>query len=824
MLNRSAARLAMSIFQRRLASSTYALKCSFERRIEKLDALIEAIRSGVLTSEALNAEQERLGTRADPLDDKTADEENAQDGEEENDAVERDLLAGVVAVNLVELQAERAQVRRLFDLAQQVDEQGQESKFSRLRQIINDPNFRDEKIIIFTEHKDTLDFIVRRLRGIGYNEQVAQIHGGMGTKPNPASGRSERDEQVEFFRKPLEQGGARFLVATDAAGEGINLQFCWLMVNYDIPWNPARLEQRMGRIHRYKQAHDPVVILNLVAGETREGRVLKTLLEKLERIRKELRSDKVFDVVGRLFREISIKTYMERLLTHENERALLDDLDGKLTSEQVRALDEREKTIYGAGGEVARALPGLQKSLEQETYRRLMPGYVRRFLDNAAARMDFSIEGQDAETRVFSLRPLVPGALDALWAVMESYPEEQRGRLTLEPLSSQNGREPALSPSKGAGGEVEQAIFLHPGEPLFDRLRALVCEKFGTQALRGGAFIDPTCQAPYLFHMARVEIVRRADTALPALAQPQSIETILVGLRQEADGRVTEMSVESLLLLSDGDGQAARALSLLAHAPDLQSRAAEYLNEELALQRADAHRAKLTASLPQRVEFLAGGYRAQENELLSMRARYREKADQGDPRAKAELTKIKQRQRGLQDQREQALAALQREPELIAPGEIVFIAHALVLTSAEPLDIQKRDDAVEAAAMQVAIAHEEAAGATVFDVSTPEKARRAGLGDWPGFDLLSCYPNGEEKAIEVKGRAHGGDVFLSENEWGRAENLKKRYWLYVVYYCASPAPKLTRIQDPFYSLIARAQGFVIKESEILQHQQGDEHG
>ena len=85
----------------------------------------------------------------------------------------------------------------------------------------------------------------------------------------------KREEQVEFFRKPATEGGAQLPGRTDAAGEGINLQFCWLMVNYDIPWNPARLEQRMGRIHRYKQKHDPVVIINLVAGKTREGRVLR---------------------------------------------------------------------------------------------------------------------------------------------------------------------------------------------------------------------------------------------------------------------------------------------------------------------------------------------------------------------------------------------------------------------------------------------------------------------------------------------------------------------------------------------------------------------
>ena len=111
---------------------------------------------------------------------------------------------------------------------------------------------------------------------MGFTGQVAQIHGGDGLR--------EREEQVELFRPPTDRRrGARIMICTDAAAEGINLQFCWIMVNYDMPWNPARLEQRMGRIHRYGQKHDPVLIINLVAAKTREGRVIKTLLDKLEK-------------------------------------------------------------------------------------------------------------------------------------------------------------------------------------------------------------------------------------------------------------------------------------------------------------------------------------------------------------------------------------------------------------------------------------------------------------------------------------------------------------------------------------------------------------
>ena len=168
-----------------------------------------------------------------------------------------------MAISLSELEAERLQVAALLDKARKLLDAGEESKFEKLMEVLRTPNYVDEKLIVFTEHRDTAEFLVRRLEGLGFTDQVALIHGGLPYQ--------EREQQVEFFRQPSSEGGANYLVATDAAGEGINLQFCWLMVNYDIPWNPARLEQRMGRIHRYGQTHDPVVIVNLVVGRHARG-------------------------------------------------------------------------------------------------------------------------------------------------------------------------------------------------------------------------------------------------------------------------------------------------------------------------------------------------------------------------------------------------------------------------------------------------------------------------------------------------------------------------------------------------------------------------
>ena len=252
--------------------------------------------------------------------------------------------------------------------------------------------------------------------------RVAQIHGGMDYP--------ERENQIEFFRKSTEDGGATYLVATDAAGEGINLQFCWLMVNYDIPWNPARLEQRMGRIHRYGQLHDPVVILNLVAQGTREGNVLKTLLEKMEIIRKELGSDKVYDVIGRLFEGVSLREYMEQAITEEGAKEVTHKLEGSLTKEQILAIEEKEKRIYGEGGDVSRRLKGENAKLKNEEYRHLLPGYVQRFLQIALPLLDLEIEGDI--NFIFTIRSKKPSAFHELWTVLEMYPDTIQQKFSVQ--------------------------------------------------------------------------------------------------------------------------------------------------------------------------------------------------------------------------------------------------------------------------------------------------------------------------------------------------------------------------------------------------------
>ena len=783
-LNRSAARLAMSVFQRRLASSTYALMRSFERRLDRLDEAIALVRAG--RADELERRQRRIESTSDFFESRTADEETEDDGQRErHEDFEETALGGLSAVALSELREERVEVDALLSRARSLAAAGEDSKFEALRAVMADPAFAREKLIVFTEHRDTAEFLVRRLEGLGFTGRVALIHGGLDYR--------EREAQVDLFRRPAEGGGASYLVATDAAGEGINLQFCWLMANYDVPWNPARLEQRMGRIHRYGQMRDPVVIVNLIAGETREGRVLKVLLDKLDAIREELRSDKVFDVIGRLFENVPLKEYLEMAATDEGASAAVEKLDGRLTRERAAAVGERERALYG-GGEVRSRLPEINATLEREQYRRLLPGYVRRFVEAAAPLIDLRLEGDAGG--VFDLAPERPRAADGVRDAMEVYPDAMRGRLTVH---------------RPDGGD---AVWMHPGEPVFERFRAALLARCGGDARRGAIFVDPHAEAPYLFHLAQVSVVRRDGE------RREMVETRPIGLRQESDGAVSLCPPEHLLLLRGATGVAPGGVPLARLARGLAENADEWLREA-ALGMAAEHRERIGGSLSARRRWIARGYDHKTAELMARRRRVGGAARPGDAGAQAELALVKEEQRRLATEKRRGLALLEAEPSLIEPGETATVVRALVVPTDDPEERRRHDVDVEAVAMELARAHEEAAGAAVRDVSRPALARREGLGDWPGFDLRSLRPAGqhapaEDRAIEVKGRAGSGAVEVSENEWAAACNLRDRYWLYVVFDCATPRPRLVRVRDPFRRLLATAKGsVVIAESEIV---------
>lgn len=795
-MNQSAARLAMSVFQRRLASSTYAIMRSLERRKGKLENLIDAIRNGRIREEHLARQQQSLGGLEDTFETR-APYENAEteDGYECDEEFENEVLGGTTAISLNELEAENLRVNELLDKARTLFQAGEESKFEKLREVLSDQEYIDEKFIIFTEHRDTAEFLFRRFESLGFTGRIAMIHGGLPYQ--------EREKQVEFFRRPANEDGASYLVATDAAGEGINLQFCWLMVNYDIPWNPARLEQRMGRIHRYGQKHDPVIIVNLVAGSTREGQVLRTLLEKLEAMRRQLRSDKVFDVIGRLFENLPIRDYLEQALMEDADIAA-KQLDDAFNENQIQDLEKRERLLFGEGCDLRQQLVHLKEEEERKNYHRLLPGYVRRFVEKAAPLLNLRVEGDLEKT--FTLVSDQPRATDPLLPALESYSEKAQSRMT---IYKQKNR--------------EDAIWVHPGEPVFECISKLILSRFGNDGLQGSVFIDPYASEPYLFHIAQVSIEQhiqdsKEQTALPGHPSdtetiPKLIESRLIGLRQSDDGTVEESPVERILLLRGDEGFAPSRIPLARRAISMASDAVSFINEKPLKHLVEVHRNLCIDDLPSRLELVNRAFGFKTADLAAKRSRLTERVRTSDPHAEEELSNIKELQRGLSESRDHHITRLKNEAGQIREGEVKFLVHALVVPSQEPEQTRNYDAEVEKIAVKVATAYEENFDAEVKDVSRPDLARRAGLSDWPGFDLLSLRPGNERRSIEVKGRAGVGEIDVSENEWAKACILREEYWLYVVFDCASPRPRLIRVHDPFRNLLVKSRGGVVIASD-----------
>ena len=266
----------MALYQRRLASSTRAMRRSLANRADRLERAL--------------AEAQDLAQTAPPVLPDLAELEEMEDRDRER--LERLLDAITLAENAEMVREEIAELRALAVKAEDVERAGVEAKLAKLEELLRGQGFfdrPDQRLVLFTEFKDTLDYLIERLEAWGF--RVTSIHGGM--KPGSRDEPGTRLHAEQQFR----EGAVQVLVATEAAGEGINLQVCHILFNYDIPWNPNRLEQRMGRIHRYGQEKD-CLIFNFVATNTIEGHVLQRLLDKLQEIRDALEDDADFNVVG----------------------------------------------------------------------------------------------------------------------------------------------------------------------------------------------------------------------------------------------------------------------------------------------------------------------------------------------------------------------------------------------------------------------------------------------------------------------------------------------------------------------------------------------
>jgi len=798
-LNRNAAAMVVAVLQRRLASSTFALMESLrrikEKRLAQRDARAAAVQADL---DQLIAEIE--GATAD-------DSEPTDEGIESGERLEEQMLVAMRPRTATQLEQEILMIDGVLEQGRQVKE---DAKFAKLRELIDSPEYHREKVLVFTEHRDTLVYLQNQFAGMGYTDRVAVIHGGMDAAERerqraffmPVDLRSQLMRPEDLARLNPPPSSANIMVATDAAGEGINLQFAWIMVNYDIPWNPARLEQRMGRLHRFGQRHSEVRIFNLVAANTREGDVLAVLLDKLDEARRALSSDKVFDVIGQQLPETSIRDLLLDTLIHPQSGEWKRELDAWLATQKLREAVEKTRRQASKFGDVGRRIGQLQSEMDVENFTHLLPAYVQNFVEKCAAPMGFSLTGDlGRAARLNFQRDSAAWVQPIARRLPDGLPEYISVR-----------RDPPPGELIGT-----RAHFLRPGEPFFEGLCAEVVRRFRPDAERGAVFRDPTAEAPYgvAFYVCQIGERTNLNDADARSQTRNLLDRRLLAMRWDDDGEFAVSAPNHLLALQAAPKSSLWKANRLLRSPDDQiqrcDRYARALAESNFLQQI---RTALRTESETRVEDLARGFDLQAAELAERRAESSRKARDGDVAAQARLAEIKAQQAKIQEERATTLLREQRRAELLDIVSFERVAVGLVIPDDSPEAQEAYDRNIEDIAVRVARNFEaDRYNARVIDVSAPHLAK--------GYDLESHRADGEIVAIEVKGRASRGSIQLTENEWPTAVNVRDRYWLYVVVDCAT-APVLYRVQDPAFKLAVKTrQSFTINFGDILREAEHD---
>jgi superfamily II DNA or RNA helicase len=750
----------MTLFQRRLASSTFAVRRSLEKRAQRLE-------------HALSRGQQLLAEEFE-----VPDAEDLEEMEEaEREKWEERLALISIAQNPQQVREEIEDLRRLAGMAEQVEAAGVEAKLSKLRSLLQEQGFYespDQRLLVFTEFKDTLDYLVDRLRS--WNFQVGFIHGGM--KPG------SRDEPGTrlWAEQQFKEGKFQILVATEAAGEGINLQCCHILFNYDIPWNPNRLEQRMGRIHRYGQLFD-CLIFNFVATNTVEGRVLHRLLEKLQEIRDALDDDAVFNVVG----EILPSAHIDRVLRDYYAGKLGEqDLESRLLRD---VSEERFRAICRTALEgLATKKLNLEMLVERRARaqeRRVVPETIARFISEAAPLASFNLAPHASLPHTFN-----PGPTPSKLRRFEQQPDWR--------LPALSGRYPRLSTDRKVADE-HNLEWVTPGHPLFEALRRTALEEARPAFADGACFYSVQHDSPARLDFYRARVVDGLGNVMHerlfAVEQTESGEPVL--------------REPSIL----GDLQPAPApnpLPAVAALPEpsvfLQERAFRPFLEEVRTEReAEVERIR------HHVEIALTELIARADQEIG---RFEEEKNRGVEGAPGLLAIAEEKHEKLCRRRQQRLEELERQKALSLQG-IERIASALILPHPECEQPEIRrlrpNPETEQTAMRVAMEYERAQGRAVADVHEKNL----------GYDLTSLDTRtGELRLIEVKGLAASeGDIILTPNEHRVAEDRRDCYWLYVVSNCGASDPHLETVRDPAsfrWEAITQVAHFTLSTATLLR--------
>jgi superfamily II DNA or RNA helicase len=763
--------LTRTVLQRRLASSTHAIHESLQRRLAKQCRLMEEL-------EALPP-----GQRArylDHLRGRLTDDEKEED---DLDEMERDRLTDefTAAAELDQLRAEVAALKDLVEQSQRVRDHAPDSKLNALRNCLRRAQFAElhdghGKLLLFTEHRDTLVYLEEHLARWGYS--TAYIHGGM----NPHERKAAQDD----FRY-----NRQVCVATEAAGEGINLQFCHLMINYDLPWNPTRLEQRLGRIHRIGQERD-VYAFNFVAEQSEdgqpiiEGRILKRLLDKLDAMRDALGRNRVFDVIGEVLsiNDVNLPE-MLREAAYDPHRLneYLDQID-RIDPDRLRHYEEATGIALAREHIDLTWFQQFQSRNFEIEERRLMPEYVARQFLAAAELVGLRVETRaDGFYRVeYVPQDLRSERLEAVRRLGKAETAYRKITFHKQVLETDQGQD---------------AVLLGPGHPLY----AALDEKLNARlsSLRGavGVFVDSHASTPYHLHFIEMEIKGE-----PSVTRPNAVlHAELVAVKEVGQDGVPSYEIlqpdvlHDLAIHPDPPARMPRidpqgALDFVKATYQLAKR--RQIQEERR-QYAQIVRDYLRKSFAARIH-------AAESRVMALKAR----------EAAGETAVALPRQQAEDDLRDlhrtcsERLAGLERLA-IARSGPVRHLAAALVLPPGDvsTLTADLIEDEVEKleselAAMRVVLAYERGRGWEPYDVSN--------LHDCCGFDIRSLGPadpaTGQRpvRRIEVKGRRHGQPVRMTTNEWLKARQLAESYYLYVVWEPKSAGATPCIVPDPGHIL------------------------
>ncbi len=728
----------MSLYQRRLASSTYAVRCSLEKRAKRLEERLQ---------QAEDLAQEAPQELPEP-------EELEEMEEGERARLEERLEAVTFAGNAAEVREEIAQLQELAAQARQVEDLGGEAKLSKLQELLREQGFfadSERRLLIFTEFKDTLDYLVHRLRSWGF--RVGFIHGGM----RPGS-RDEPETRL-YVEQQFREGALQVLVCTEAAGEGINLQVCNILFNYDIPWNPNRLEQRMGRIHRYGQRKD-CLIFNFVATNTVEGSVLQRLLEKLQQIRDALDDDAVFNVVGEVLPAAHVERvlrdyYAGRLGDAELEERLLRDVD----EHRFRAICQN--ALEGlASKKLNLAMLIERRALAQE--RRLVPETIARFIREAAEFIPLAVRTVPGLPHTFEP--------DRTPNVLRRYEHDPNWR-----LPALAAKYPRCSTDRETA-ETHNLEWVTPGHPLFEAIRRHAYEQALDVFGNGATFYSLQHDAPARLNFYRARVV-------DGLGEVVHERLFAVELSSEREPVLRDPSLLGNLIPAVPPDP----LPAVAAAPE----APAWLHEQaLTPFLEETRRERLTEldRISDHVELSLTELLQRADEEIG---RAQEAVERGEQGAEGRLARAEARHDELFQRRERRRRELAQQRALSLQA-VERIASVLVLPHPERDAPEVRrlqpNPETETTAMRIVMEHERAQGRQVFDVSDRNL----------GYDITSLDLNsGDLRLIEVKGLAGAtGTILLTPNERRVAEDRRDCYWLYVVTNC-STEPKLEEpIKDP----------------------------